>query len=76
MKVKVSFTAYILEYRGLVKLGRLYGKDLDVSSWWISLAPKIDVYGRMELVVDMKTYAKRKMRPNILGLTSLLFYFS
>ena len=63
-KVKVSFLASILDARGLVKLGRFPGEELNLSSWWISLATKISVYGRMDLVSNMATDAKRAMRPN------------
>ena len=49
----------MLEARGLVKLGIFYVDDLPFYSLWISLATKIDVYGRMDLVADMATYEKR-----------------
>ena len=48
----------MLEDRGLVKLGRLSGEDLALSSWCKS------VYRRIDLVADISTYAKRAMRPN------------
>ena len=57
--VKVSFTSSVFDTRGLVKLGVSYGEDLVLSSWWSSLASKISVSGRMDLVVYMATDAKR-----------------
>ena len=68
--MKVSFTASMLEDRGLVKLGRFYGEDLDFSSWWRILTEKISVSGIMELLSDIATDA---YRANILGLPYLLF---
>ena len=59
MKVKVSFTSYMLEDMGVVKLGRLSGEDLDISSWWSRMDAKLDVSGRIDLVVDMATDVKR-----------------
>ena len=58
MKLKVSFPASMLEARELLKLVRLYGEVLALSSWWSSLAEKHDVYVRMDLVTDMATDAK------------------
>ena len=56
----VSFIYLSMFYtRVLVKLGRFYGEDLDIYSWWIRLAEKLTVYGRMDLVIDMATYANR-----------------
>ena len=49
LKVKLSFPSYILEDRGLVKLVRLSGEYLALSTLWRSLAEKLDVYGIMEL---------------------------
>ena len=37
----------------MVKLGSLSGKDLDLSSWCISLDEKLFVYGSINLVEDM-----------------------
>ena len=59
MKVKVSFPASMLDARGLVKLGRFYGEDLDLSSWWISLDEKLDIFVIMDLVEYMATDTKR-----------------
>ena len=58
----------MMESRGLVKLGILSGEDLDIYSWWSSLDEKLAVSERMNLVVDMATYAKKSMRTNILGI--------
>ena len=76
MKAKVSFPIYMLEYRELLKLGRLYGEDLSLISWWISLAAKLAVSGRMELVTDMATDAKRTMLPNTFVMPLSLLYLS
>ena len=59
LKVNVSFTAYMLETRGLVKLGILSGEYLALSSWWSILTVKLAVSRRMELVTDMDTDTKR-----------------
>ena len=59
MKTKVSFYASMLEFIELVNLGRFIGEDLDLSSWWSSLAGKLTVSGRMYLVADMATDANR-----------------
>ena len=75
LKLKVSFTSSMLEDRGLVNLGRFSGEDLDLSSWWSSLAVKLAVSGRMNLVADMATDAKREMRPNTFGMTFFLLVF-
>ena len=40
----------MLEYRGLVKFGRLSGEDLALSSCWNSLAAKNDVYEKNGIV--------------------------
>ena len=56
---KLSFPAVMLEFRGLVKLDRLSGKELSLSSWWISLAAKLAVYRIIDLVADMDIDAKR-----------------
>ena len=53
---------------GVVKLGIFYGEDLAHSSWWSILDENLSVYGRMNLVVDMDTYAKRSMRPKNLDM--------
>ena len=62
----------MLEDKGLLKLVMLSGDDLALSSWCISLASKLAVYERMELVADMSTNVKREMRPNTFGMP---FYF-
>ena len=66
----------MFDTRGLVKLGRLSGEDLDISSWWISLAKKIAVSGRINLVTYMNTDATRVMKPKTLGMKSLFLYLS
>ena len=48
----------MLDARGLVKLGKLSTEDLALSSWWLILAAKLAVYGRMNLVADMATDVK------------------
>ena len=68
MKVKVLFLSYVFDPRGLLKLGRFSGEYLALSSWCSSLAAKLSVYGRMELVSDMVTDEKRKIRTNNLGM--------
>ena len=73
LKVKVSFPAYISGFRGLVKLGKLSGEELALSSWWIKLAEKIVFSVITYLVVDMDADAKRSMRPKTLGPLSLFF---
>ena len=74
--MRVSYPASILEYRGLVKLGRLSGEELYLSSWWRILDGKLAVSGRMELVTDMATDEKRAMRPNNFGMPFTFLYFS
>ena len=75
LKVKVSLTLSMMESRVLVKLGRLSGEDLDIYSWWGSLDEKLAVSERMNLVVDMATYAKNSMRTSILGIPFTFFPF-
>ena len=58
----VNFS-YMFDIKGLVKLGRLSGEDLDLSSWCIILYEKLAVSGIVSLVADVATYAKRAMRP-------------
>ena len=72
--MKVLLPASMLEARGLVKLGRFYGDDLALSSCWNSLDAKLAVYGRMDLLADMATGAKRAMRPNNFGMQFLFLY--
>ena len=69
LKVKVSFSDFMLEARGLVKLGRLSGEDLALSSYCISLAAKLAVSGRIDLATYMATDANRAMSPNTFGTT-------
>ena len=76
LRVKLLFPDFMLEVRGLVKLGRFSGEYLDISSWWSSLHVKLSVSVIMRLVEDMATDAKRASRPNTLGLTSLLLSLS
>ena len=75
LKVKVSFTTYILEARGFTKLGRLSEEDSALSSWCISLAAKLAVSERMDLVTDMAIDTNRAMRPNIFGMIFPFLYF-
>ena len=65
----------MFETRILVKLGRLSRKDLDLSSFQISLAEKIAVSDRMDLATDMAKYLKRSMRQTTLGMPFILLYF-
>ena len=76
LKVKVYFTDSFMEARGLVKLGRLSGKDLALSSWWIRLDTKLAVSIIMDLVVDMDTYAKMEIMLNTFDMPFSLFSLS
>ena len=76
LKVKVSFTDSMLETRGLLKFGGLFGEDLYLSSCWSSLAARIDISGRIDLVAEMATDEKRIMRSNNFCVPSPLLYFS
>ena len=76
LMVKVSFTDYMLEARIFVKLGRLYGEDLDLSSWWRILVTKLAVSGIIDLVTDMATDAEISMRPNTFDILPPFLYFS
>ena len=71
LKVKVSFTDSMLETRGLLKFGGLFGEDLYLSSCWSSLAARIDISGRIDLVAEMAI-----MRSNNFCVPSPLLYFS
>ena len=53
LKVKVSFSFSMFETRRLVKLGKLSGEDLDLSSWWSILDSKIALFGGTKLEADM-----------------------
>ena len=75
MKMEVSFPDSMLEARGVVKLGRLSGEELALYSWWSSLAAKIAVSGRMNLVLDMATDTKRAMSPNNFVMPFVFFFF-
>ena len=55
----ITFLCVVIQ-RSL-KLGILYGEELDIYTWWRSLDAKLAVSIRMELVTDMATYAKREM---------------
>ena len=66
----------MFEARGLAKLGGLPGDNLVLSSWWNVLAEKLDDSVIMDLVEDMATDAKRKMRPNTFGMPFTFLYFS
>ena len=74
LKVKVSFTSSTFDTRGLVKLGKISGYDLALSSWWSSLAAKLTVSVRMDLVEDMNTDKNSLMIPNTLGMPFTLLY--
>ena len=76
LKVNASFPPSNFEIRGLVKLGIFYVEYLALYSWWSSLSGKLPVYGRIELVLDMAPYAKRKIRPKTLCVTKFFLYFS
>ena len=75
-KVKVSFNYSMFEERRLLLLGGLSGDDLGISSWWSSLAVKLYVSRRMDLVASMATYAKKSMSPNTLGIPFTFFSIS
>ena len=76
LNVKVSFHSFLFDTKSLVKLGRLYGEDLPLSSCWRSLAAKLTVSLIMDLVADMATCVKRAMSPNTLGMKYPLFSLS
>ena len=59
VQAKVSFPDYMLEVRGLVKLGIIYSGYLDLSSWWSILDIKCSVSGSIKLVAYMDIYSKR-----------------
>ena len=59
-----------------MKLGRLSGEYLDLSSWWSNLSAKFYVHRIMNFVADMVIHVKRAMRPNILGFPYILFSLS
>ena len=75
LTLKVLFSFSMFETRGLVKLVRLSGEYLALSSWWSKLTEKLTVSGRMYLLSDMATGAKREIRPKTLGVPSLFLYF-
>ena len=72
----MSFPSSMFENRGLLKLGRLFREDLDISLWCSSFAEKLTVSGGMYLVADMYIDVKSKMRPNNLGMPFPLLYLS
>ena len=76
LKVNVSFPASMLEDRGLLKLGRLYGYYLALSSRWRILAAKLAVSSSMDLLVDMTTDAKREIKKNTFGMPFTFLHFS
>ena len=49
----------MLDARGLAKLGRFSGEDLDLSSWWTILDEKLSLYERMDVVADMAIDEKK-----------------
>ena len=59
LQEKVSFPDYMFDIKRLVKLGRLSGDNLDISSWWIILDEKLTVSGRMHIVAYTGTDTKR-----------------
>ena len=73
LKVKVSFPSSMFKSRGLVKLVILSGEDLDISSWWSSLAEKLSVSGRVYFMADIATDTKRSISPNTFGIPFSLF---
>ena len=75
-KVKVSFPASMLEARWLVKLGILSGEYLLIFSWWISVAEKLALSGRIDLVEYMATDTKKEMSQNTFGMPFLFLSFS
>ena len=74
LKLKVSLLAYTLEDRGLVKLGKLSGEDLDIYFWCRILDVKLAISVIMDLVSDMATDVKMEMSPRTLGISSLFLY--
>ena len=69
LKVKVSFPSSMFDTMGVLQLGIFSGDDLALSSWWSRLYEKLAVSGRLGLVLDKATDAKREMRPNTLGVS-------
>ena len=74
LQVKLSFPASMLEAQEFLKLGIFSEEYTTLSSWCISLAAKLAVYGRMDLVADMATYTNRLMSPNTFGMPFTFFY--
>ena len=71
LKLKVSFPSSMLDTRAFLKLGRLYGEELDIYSWCVSLDAKHSVFERMYLVEVMATDVKRSTSPNVFGMPLL-----
>ena len=71
LKLKISCNSSILDTRGLLKLGILSGDYLALSLWLISLAAKLAVYGRIDLVEVIAIYAKGATSQNIFGMPIL-----
>ena len=63
----ISF--FYVDTMGVLQLGIFSGDDLALSSWWSRLYEKLAVSGRLGLVLDKATDAKRGMRPNTLGVS-------
>ena len=59
-----------------MKLGRLYGYDLAISSWCSILATELVISEGMDLVTDMDSDVKKAMRPNAFGITFCLSHLS
>ena len=57
-----------------MNLGICFGEDLDFTSCQSRLAAKFAIYGSIDLVKDMATDTKRKIRPNILVFPPPLLY--
>ena len=76
LKVEVSTIFSLLETMGLMKLSRLSGEYLDLSSWCSSVVSKLAVSGRMDLAADMVTDVKIEMIPNTFGMTFFLLLFT
>ena len=75
LKTKLSFPDSMLESRGLLKLEIFCWKKLAIFSSWRSLAGKLAIYGRMDLVTDMATDVKRAMMPNTFRVTFPFLFF-
>ena len=77
MKLIISLNYSMMDTRILLKLVKLSGEKLSLSSWWSILAEKLSVYKRIDLVAVVDTDARRAMSPNNSGipLRSCLTFF-